>query len=1377
MGRFQVQEEDVPQDFPASGNIAQVLRQARASLKDPSRPFTPTERRLRSTKSLFGEAEFRPTKTESTRRRSRTRSSRDGRNDSVFSRKRLGSDHAVGSKQPASALSEGVRRESVGSTSLAATRGSSKLGLTRRYREVDVGGHHHQGDPTTSSAEWRVSGCDATSGVYATTNAAAVLADGVDHRTAAHPSLSPLHAPPPLPAVDLGILYVDGACARRGSMSSAAMNQQWSSSSSSSSSSVTSTTGSIDKKVGLANPRKERNEYEGLYGSDDDLDTSAWNLDSSGCCATGNSQTQAEEKEKEENSAATASELIPRDDDDDTCLDFILDAIDNEVDLGCVSSSDGLTDGGSDASPDPGASEGQRERNARLAELVRMLAHGPTDERLGWLGGSNSTGAVVANGSGGLWSPALLNRVRDVLFRVMGRPRGTSDASPSSVTELPGLLAARLVIGFAAPSPRVARSGVETRPRSGRPRDGAKEGSGHLAKACRHLFEVSKKAGADRAFFSSGTVTCLLEFIELVASEMNALSSTTTTTTTAAVRQHADGDGRGLRGELDGGGFGFDDSEGNNSQERGSGGSSSSSSNRSRRSTIRKCSAETANLYVERICDALTFAVGCLKNVSASGSLQHRLVQAGAAHVFCSFVRSIRDLCHRCDESQRQTPRPLSTNDAAELANLSPGSTGKIDREFDGKTGGEIGENSKSGGEIGDIGEIGGQTDGGRGGQRRENLTNSLRKRVSTPLALTIGLLRDLAAGKGKNDDLRAAGAVSVLCSVLRPFRDQLDVVLNTARALAKLSLQERTRGEMASDSAHVRDLLAALVEQGRQVNGDFGGDSSRLEEKDGGSSDSPAIVVSAEQRRYWEKEEKRVAACIRIAFILGNLTSLGEDTRKLIGLRLGGVESLPGLLETSARAHLSAWECLCIPAGGSIVTPAGREAGMAENTSFSKKIVSLGMEGAGFEESWSRKSLRRACDGLEEMLVKTVRLLANISINREVGQRVCCHPGLVAVEPLLGKCLEVFELFEDGIIVPHVPRRQGLHSLQGLQSEGGCWRVDSGTGGPVEELIPGEELLLNVVSLVANLSFYGSWANDRPPVHARRDSSFVEPFNSSCCFGNRRSTGLASTDSRPVFRNTLFGLASKARRSSADEEATLEAGKGDDGLLASGTGGGSSSSGIGGGPSLAPSHGPANGRGTIRREVLTGHLVKVLLHPNAEAVAEAARAFGNFSRDPSCREAMSRRRADEVLVALLEHACREVVFAAAGALVNVAADPARKTLLSREGVDAGEVLARLVRRAGLSDPRMAEIACQALHNLMIEPVPAGGAREILGGIETYKKLWWTLRELVEACSSEGGRGVQVGGGGGGGGGSLSVGGFAAAAAALLRAMDTESVD
>ncbi|CAN0544946.1 unnamed protein product, partial [Ectocarpus sp. 8 AP-2014] len=140
----------------------------------------------------------------------------------------------------------------------------------------------------------------------------------------------------------------------------------------------------------------------------------------------------------------------------------------------------------------------------------------------------------------------------------------------------------------------------------------------------------------------------------------------------------------------------------------------------------------------------------------------------------------------------------------------------------------------------------------------------------------------------------------------------------------------------------------------------------------------------------------------VRIAFALGNLTSASDENRRLIGLRFGGAESLPAFLHTFSRAYLVAWECLGAPA------------------------VVLG-------ECWARRTLRRACYGLEEMLVKAVRLLANISIHRDVGQRVCRHPGLVALEPLLG----------------------------------------NGAGPTEAATIPGEELLLNAVCLITNLSYY----------------------------------------------------------------------------------------------------------------------------------------------------------------------------------------------------------------------------------------------------------------------------------------------------------------
>ncbi|CAN0489586.1 unnamed protein product, partial [Ectocarpus sp. 12 AP-2014] len=315
-------------------------------------------------------------------------------------------------------------------------------------------------------------------------------------------------------------------------------------------------------------------------------------------------------------------------------------------------------------------------------------------------------------------------------------------------------------------------------------------------------------------------------------------------------------------------------------------------------------------------------------------------------------------------------------------------------------------------------------------------------RRVSPLLAQAIGLVRDLAVDE-TNDRVRAAGVVSTLCSIFRPFRNHQDVVLNTARALARLSLHQPTRGLITSEPGHVRDLLAALLEQ----------DSSR-------ATCSTAAVAPVEHRQHWDNQGKRVATCVRIAFALGNLTSASDENRRLIGLRFGGAESLPAFLHTFSRAYLMAWECMC-----SVETHhAASMDGITET---------------------------------EEMLVKAVRLLANISIRRDVGQRVCRHPGLVALEPLLG----------------------------------------NGVGPAEAATIPGEELLLNAVCLITNLSYYG-------------------PTAANC------------TAASPVRRAP---------------------------------------------PSISSTRTPA----VVSRVVgvLCGHLVKVLLHPNAEAVTEAARAFGNFLR------------------------------------------------------------------------------------------------------------------------------------------------------------------
>lgn len=1219
----------------------------------------------------------------------------------------------------------------------------------------------------------------------------------------------PLQPSPSLSSPGLGILYFDEGFPR-GSMSRSMVNE-WSSSNGNIRSGRSSKTkknkavAATTKKTVCPVLSKGGGEYEGLYGSDDDVDTTAWDLDS--ICSGISGEGSGEE------SPVAAPNVASGGQDGDGYLldiDFTLDAIDNEADLSENCFGFGA-DADSDGSPDPGALEGQRKRNERLAGLLRMLSQSleSAANKPALDGASSSSSAAnkkgdrcaggarrshnsldVDEGSGGIHNDGLLlrtSRALGVLLRVMRRPRGPADASPPSITELPALLAARTVISLALDCCRGANSSTP----AGTSRTDITRSEEQqqlllgMGKACRHLFEVSKKAGADEAFFSSGAVAGLLGFVELAASSgLNLVTSGVGFSSTPTQ------EGQRARGLLRVGETGQaapcgDDDDNDDDANLNLSSTSTRGSRGSRgSSTFDDDNDDDLSFYngehVQSICDSLTFAIGCLKNVSGDEGLQDRLVEAGSIQKLCRLVRSTRDLCRRCDDEEARKQRQASTQGSRQqlLVGDDPKdeechlSVSLVDPS------GEEKEEEEAG-----VGRRGGENGSDRG-------SSVLRDRVAPLLAQAVSLLRDLATGgKDRGKAFRDAGAVRTLCSILPSFRDYQDVLLNAARALAKLSLQEKTRADINSNPAHVRNLLAALVEQGREIDGCSYRDleeSCRDSSRSAAATRSPAaavvgVVGPVERRRrrrhcYWEKQGKRVATCVRIAFALGNLTSASDDNRRLIGVRLGGADSLPALLLSSSGAHLAAWESLHYVENNHQTDFADRPVDGSSKNSSSNSNSSSGTRGgqsASFlEERWSKRTLRRACDGLEEMLVKTVRLLANISIHREVGQRVCRHPGLAALEPLVGTCLELFGLFEDGALPRADPCAQ-----QGRRRSG---------AGPKEALvIPGEELLLNAVSLVTNLSFYGPDLEDSPvapPADLAPPSTSIREGSSSSSSSRVAEPPTLATAAAPPHASTLFALASKARRE-VDEQSVEAAG--------SDTGDSPRSEGKVAGNVLRaasqccrPADSPGETGGGRRREVLCGHLVKVLLHPNAEAVAEAARAFGNFSRDRSCREAMHQRRADEILVALLGHQSREVVFAAAGALVNVAADEACKALLSRESVGAGERLARLVRRAGLADPSLAELACQALHNLLIEPLPAGGVEQVLGGPDTYQRLWWTLKELMEACSCEGeGPGAEnlrvgnagawaVGRQGGERGEPRELGGFPSAAAAVWGALN-----
>ena len=254
----------------------------------------------------------------------------------------------------------------------------------------------------------------------------------------------------------------------------------------------------------------------------------------------------------------------------------------------------------------------------------------------------------------------------------------------------------------------------------------------------------------------------------------------------------------------------------------------------------------------------------------------------------------------------------------------------------------------------------------------------------------------------------------------------------------------------------------------------------------------------------------------VRVGFVLGNLTA-GNDENRLLLLAHGAVPQMLQVLDDAVRRLR-----LCRDAEEQVRLLAedaeGDEKGSEEDEGAvvvsAQNSTGRDARSSGAGSSPERKAVTRA----EDLLIKLLRAIANASINAEFGRAVVRAPQSAALVQL----------------------------LEMANSDGAA---------PMSE-----ELMLNTVSVVTNLTFY--------------------------C-GSQSSS------------NSLWESASD----------------------------------------------------------VAGLLVSVLLQPNEEAIVEAARAFGNLSRDASVRILMTQRRVDELLVLLLGHANRDIVYTACGALINVASD------------------------------------------------------------------------------------------------------------------------
>ncbi|KAG2431305.1 hypothetical protein HYH02_013436 [Chlamydomonas schloesseri] len=133
----------------------------------------------------------------------------------------------------------------------------------------------------------------------------------------------------------------------------------------------------------------------------------------------------------------------------------------------------------------------------------------------------------------------------------------------------------------------------------------------------------------------------------------------------------------------------------------------------------------------------------------------------------------------------------------------------------------------------------------------------------------------------------------------------------------------------------------------------------------------------------------------------------------------------------------------------------------------------------------------------------------------------------------------------------------------------------------------------------------------------------------------------------------------------------------------------------------------------------LLPRITPLLLCDNEEAVVEAARVYGNFSRSADVRDYMQATRVVEALVLLLDHSNAEVLYSVCGTLINFTMDSSRKDVLGCLGGVSRlvEVLGRTMAQGELSerDEAIVEVVCKALFNVAsadegAQPAGAAGA-------------------------------------------------------------------
>jgi len=530
-----------------------------------------------------------------------------------------------------------------------------------------------------------------------------------------------------------------------------------------------------------------------------------------------------------------------------------------------------------------------------------------------------------------------------------------------------------------------------------------------------------------------------------------------------------------------------------------------------------------------------------------------------------------------------------------------------------------------------------------------DTTSGSSDKQIVQLLVQITGVLCAMCKRKQHYPQFWSSRTVPMLCSALKRFvpsnvkhddekkksKTQVELPLNCVRILSKLSLHVKGRDAMSSSTS---------------------GSSSP-----GSTSRTLECLVRLCTYAHWLRND---AMLVRTLFVLGNVTAGTGDGSNANRLDIANSDvNMPSSTSAAPRESKEGQEgqekTRIIDGMRMMCTVVAARADELRDTLSSPECRETARE-----EDGRRRRRRKSTRELEEVLVKAVRTLANLSLEPTLGSR------LSRDRAFIGSLLSMLA----SVTSVSMPLRQ-------------------------EERSTREELTMNVVSTLSNVSFYGG--------------------SSILCHGKNIS--------RILVRLLTMGVSGNRTMAEEEEEGKRNVGGGSSGSSSGSSGGASSSSLLDDDENefhswlsleCARVYGNFSRTGTFFFFFLFfSFFFLSLFSPAKHSLTFSFSTFYFFLlfsfpllpffhstqyKTAELRSCMRATGADVAMVMLMEHDDRDLVHSSCGVLVNLAITPSGKRLLLRNRGEGLRTILSVVKDAGTKDLRLATLACRALYNVYI---------------------------------------------------------------------------